>query len=135
VNQRAEIIDHSGANVAIDIHADGGPPDGRGFAILEPVADGPNDRIIGASERFGRDVLERYAALTGMPTSNYDGTGGIVFRDDLAGLNLTTVPEVLIETGNMRNPTDAALLITARFQHLAAAGLSQAITLFLTGRT
>jgi N-acetylmuramoyl-L-alanine amidase len=70
-----------------------------------------------------------------MPTSNYDGTGGIVFRDDLAGLNLTTVPEVLIETGNMRNPTDAALLITARFQHLAAAGLSQAITLFLTGRT
>jgi N-acetylmuramoyl-L-alanine amidase len=133
VNKRAEIIDNSGADVAIDIHADGGPPNGRGFAVLEPVADGINNKIIGTSERFGAAVLDRYEAVTGMPTSTYDGTGGIVFRDDLAGLNLTTVPEVLIETGNMRNATDAAALVTAHFQMLAATGLAQAITLFLTG--
>ena len=46
VTTRAQIIDRARANVAIDIHADGGPPDGRGFAILLPVADGPNDRVI-----------------------------------------------------------------------------------------
>jgi N-acetylmuramoyl-L-alanine amidase len=134
VNQRAHIIDSSGAEVAIDIHADGGPPNGRGFAILEPVADGLNDRIIHASDQFGKDVIERYQALTGMPTSTYDGTAGVAFRDDLAGLNLTTVPEVLIETGNMRNATDAAMLTSRRFQQVAAKALAQAITLYLTGR-
>jgi N-acetylmuramoyl-L-alanine amidase len=35
----------------------------------------------------------------------------------------------------MRNATDAALLVTARFQRLAANGLAQAITLFLAGHT
>jgi N-acetylmuramoyl-L-alanine amidase len=133
VNVRAAIIDRSGASVAIDIHADGGPPDGRGFAILEPVADGPNDQVISASERFGADVLHQYQTITGMPTSTYDGSGGIVFRDNLAGLNLTSVPEVLIETGNMRNATDAAMLTSPSFQRLAAKALDRAITQFLTG--
>jgi N-acetylmuramoyl-L-alanine amidase len=132
VNVRAAIIDGSGASVAIDIHADGGPPGGRGFALLEPVADGPNSRIIAASARFGQAVLHQYEDLTGMPVSTYDGTGGIVFRDDLAGLNLTTVPEVLIESGNMRNATDAAMLTSPAFQRLEARALDRAILQFLT---
>jgi N-acetylmuramoyl-L-alanine amidase len=131
-NTRAQIINSSGAEVAISIHADGGPVDGRGFAILEPVADGPNDHVIGDSERFGRDVLAQYQEITGMPTSTYDGTGGIVFRDDLTGLNLTTVPEVLIETGNMQNATDAAMLTSPSFQRLAAKALDRAIVQYLT---
>jgi N-acetylmuramoyl-L-alanine amidase len=132
VNTRSEIINRAHANVAIDIHADGGPPGGRGFAILEPVADGPNDRVIGASKRFGHDLLERFRTVTRMPVSTYDGVGGIVFRDDLAGLNLTTVPKVLIECGNMRNAIDAALLVRASFQKLAAKAMSEAITQYLT---
>ena len=66
-----------------------------------------------------------------MPESDYTGTGGILPRDDLAGLNLTTVPKVLIECGNMRNATDAALLVTARFQQQVAAALTAAIVRFL----
>jgi N-acetylmuramoyl-L-alanine amidase len=131
VTTRSQIIDRAQANVAIDIHADGGPPGGRGFAILEPVADGPNDRVIGASKAFGRMLLERYHDLTGMPVSDYDGTDGISARDNLAGLNLTTVPKVLIECGNMRNATDAALLTRPSFQRLAARALAQAIASYL----
>jgi N-acetylmuramoyl-L-alanine amidase len=131
VTTRSQIIDRAHANVAIDIHADGGPPGGRGFAILEPVADGPNDRVIGASKTFGQLLLERYHDLTGMPVSDYDGTDGISARDNLAGLNLTTVPKVLIECGNMRNATDAALLTRPSFQRLAARALAQAIADFL----
>ncbi len=133
VNRRAQIIDASGAGVAIDIHADGGPASGRGFAILEPVADGTNDRIIAPSQQFGRILLRDFHTVTGMPTSTYDGTGGVVFRDDLAGLNLTTVPEVLIETGNMRNATDAAMLTNPAWQRLAASAIARAITTYLTG--
>jgi N-acetylmuramoyl-L-alanine amidase len=132
VNRRAQILDHAHANVAIDIHADGGPAWGRGFTVLEPIADGPNDHVIGSSARFGRDVRSALLRHTSMPVSNYYGSNGIQVRDDLAGLNLTTVPKVLIECGNMQNPTDARLLTTPRFQRQVAAALEAAIVAFLT---
>ncbi len=132
VDQRAQIINAAHADVAVDIHADGGPVSGRGFAILEPVADGPNDAVITPSETFGDDLRTSFLSTTGMPESTYDGTDGIVYRDDLAGLNLTTVPKVLIECGNMQNPTDAALLTTTTFQQSAALAMALAITNFLS---
>jgi N-acetylmuramoyl-L-alanine amidase len=131
VNVRAAIINRAHADVGIDIHADGGPPDGRGFAVLEPVADGPNDHIIHAAVRFGHDVRHEMETVARMPPSTYDGTDGLVFRDDLAGLNLTRVPLVLIESGNMRNATDAAMLITSSFQRREALALDLAIRQFL----
>lgn len=134
VTTRAQIIDRAHANVAIDIHADGGPASGRGFAILLPIADGPNDHVVNSSRRFGLDLRARFAADTGMPESTYDGVGGLQPRDNLAGLNLTTVPKVLIECGNMRNSTDAALLVTAAWQRRSASAMAQAITQFLTAR-
>ena len=132
VNQRAAIINTAHANVGIAIHADGAAPTGRGFAILEPVADGPNDPVIAASANFGNDV--RAALLTGtpMPPSNYDGINGIKERDDLGGLNLTHVPMVLVEVGNMRNATDAALLTSPAFQQKVARAFVTAIIQFLS---
>jgi N-acetylmuramoyl-L-alanine amidase len=131
IDRRAQILDKARADVAIDIHADGGPAGGRGVAILTPVADGPNDKVIGASKRFGRILLQRYTKLTGIPISNYDGSGGFSPRGDLAGLNLTTVPKVLIECVNMRNPADATRLVKPSFQRLAAKSMAAAITAFL----
>ena len=95
VNRRAQIMNDAHVNVAIAIHADGGPPDGRGFAVLEPVADGPNDGVIESSETFGTIVRNEFSSVTGMPVSTYDGIDGVTKRDDLAGLNLTSVPYVL----------------------------------------
>jgi N-acetylmuramoyl-L-alanine amidase len=69
-----------------------------------------------------------------MPISTYDGVDGLQPRDDLAGENLARVPYALIECGNMRNGTDAALLITASFQRRAARAIAAAITAFLTRR-
>ena len=70
-----------------------------------------------------------------MPESNYYGTDGLITRDDLAGLNLTTVPKVLIECGNMPNSTDAALLASSAFQQQLARAFTAAIMVFLTGRS
>jgi N-acetylmuramoyl-L-alanine amidase len=134
IDRRAQILDKAHADVAIDIHADGGPASGRGVAILTPVPDGPNDRVIASSKRFGRILLHRYTALTGIPISNYDGSGGFAPRDNLAGLNLTTVPKVLIECVNMRNAADAARLVKPAFQRLAAKSMAEAITGFLKTR-
>jgi N-acetylmuramoyl-L-alanine amidase len=69
-----------------------------------------------------------------MPVSTYDGTNGLAPRDDLAGLNLAGEPKVLIECGNMRNATDARMMVTTTFQRRAAAAMATAITQFLTRR-
>jgi N-acetylmuramoyl-L-alanine amidase len=66
-----------------------------------------------------------------MPASDYDGVDGFKARDDLAGLNLTQVPTVLIEVGNMRNATDASLLTSAAFQRQVASALTVAVISFL----
>ena len=133
VNKRSFIINRAHANVAIDIHADGGPANGRGFTVLEPVADGPNDHVIRTSDDFGAFVHQAFLADTPFRVSDYYGSNGYISRDDLAGLNLTTVPKVLIECGNMPNPEDAALLTSPSIQQKIARALNAAIVRFLTG--
>ncbi len=134
VDTRARILDRAHASVSIDIHADYAPPPGRGFTILEPVADGPNDKVITASARFGRDVHAMMFRDTKVPVSDYYGHDGYISRDDLAGLNLTTMPKVLIECGNMNNAADAALLVRPGVQRTIAAALAAAIVRFVTAR-
>jgi len=134
VNRRARILDRAHANVSIDIHADYGPASGRGFTVLEPVADGPNNKVIRSSVRFGHDVHAAMLRDTPMRISTYYGRNGYIFRDDLAGLNLTTMPKVLIECGNMNNAADARLLVQPRVQRHIAAALAAAIVKFLTRR-
>jgi len=134
VDTRARILDRAHANVSIDIHADGGPRSGRGFTVLEPVADGPNTRVIGSSLRFGRDVHAMMLRDTPLRVSDYYGRDGYIRRGDLAGLNLTTMPKVLIETGNMSNAADTALLVSPGVQRAVAAALAAAIAAFLAGR-
>ena len=133
VNKRSQIINAAHADVAIDIHADGGPSWGRGFTVLEPVADGPNDGVVAPSLRLGRYVHRAFLSRTPMRTSDYYGHNGYMLRDDLAGLNLTTVPKVLIECGNMTNAADAALLTSPAVQHRIARALEAAIIRYLTG--
>ena len=131
VNLRSTMLNHT--DVAIDIHADGGPTWGRGFTVLEPVADGPNDKVISSSLRFGSDVHAAFIADTPLRPANYYGHNGYIFRDNLAGLNLTTVPKVLIECGNMPNAADAALLTSPTVQRQIARALEAAIIKFLLG--
>ena len=133
VDTRSRILNRAHANVSIDIHADYGPLSGHGFTVLEPVADGPNSKVIASSKRFGRDVHAMMLRDTAFRVSSYYGTDGYITRTDLAGLNLTTMPKVLIETGNMRNAADAALLVSPKVQRAVAAALAAAIARFLAG--
>jgi N-acetylmuramoyl-L-alanine amidase len=73
----------------------------------------------------------RDALRSVMPVSTYAGRDGLVARTDLGGLNLSTVPKVLVETGNMRNAVDARLLSSPRFRQREAAALAHGIETFL----
>lgn len=133
IDQRAKIINDAKADVAIDIHADGAPAGERGFSLLLPVPSGVNDEVVRPSRRYA-GMLRTEMRKTGMPVASYLGAGGFVPRDDLAGLNLTTVPQVLLETGNMRNARDARLLKSDRFQARTAAAIKRAMAAYLRSR-
>jgi N-acetylmuramoyl-L-alanine amidase len=120
----------------ISIHADGGPPDGRGFHVISPPSiAGYTDDIAADSNRLALDVRASYAAGTGMPYATYIGSGnGLSERSDLGGLNLSDVPKVFIETGNMRNADDAQRLVDGGFRQQAANALVQALSNYLAGQ-
>jgi N-acetylmuramoyl-L-alanine amidase len=132
IDQRAAIGNQAHADAAISIHADGGPATGRGFEVIQPgLVPGYTAPIVGPSHQLALAVRDSFTPGTGMPEADYVGSNGLDTRTDLGGLNLSTVPKVLIECGNMRNATDAALLVTARFQRQVASALTAAIVKFL----
>jgi N-acetylmuramoyl-L-alanine amidase len=128
VDQRAKMLNRGHADLSLDIHADGGPTGGRGFTVLLPVADGPNDAVITSSVRFGTYLRSRMRTMTGMPVSTYYGDNGFAYRNDLAGLNLTSQTSLLLDCGNMRTATDWALLRSAAWLDRAAAAMTAAVT-------
>jgi len=138
VNVRAAIGNAAGADAAVSIHADGGPVSGRGFDVIEPAPVvspiSNNSAVVPASAGLAAAVRTSFAADTGEPASDYSGVGGIDQRNNLGGLNLTTVPKVLIECANMQNPVDAGLTESPQWRQQAAQGLADGITAFLEAR-
>lgn len=136
IDERAAIGNRSHADVGISIHADGGPTNGRGFHVIYPPSiAGYTDDIAADSNRLALDVRASYAAGTGMPYATYIGSGnGLSERSDLGGLNLSDVPKVFIETGNMRNADDVQRLVDGGFRQQAANALVQALSNYLAGQ-
>ena len=133
VDQRAKVGNDAHADVALSIHADGAAATARGFHVISVPAGGYAAAIAAPSARLATDVRDAFAAGTGEPVSTYAGRQGLVTRSDLGGLNLSTVPKVLIECANMRNATDAANLTSAAWQQRAAQALAVGLDAFLAG--
>ena len=132
VDERAAIGNNAHANVAISIHGDGAPAGGHGFHVMEPMKVGaPSDAIIAPSHQLALKVRDNYRARTGIPTSTYIGTNGINPRADMGGLNLSTVPKVLVECGNMRNAGDAAFMTNAADRQKIAEGLAAGLAAYV----
>ncbi|WEH42095.1 N-acetylmuramoyl-L-alanine amidase [Streptomyces sp. AM 2-1-1] len=136
VDERARIGNAAKADAVVSVHADGSAEGNRGFHVIlpAPVRDGAADtsRIVGPSRELGTRIAGKFVASTGSAASNYIGGGtGLDVRDDLGGLNMSTVPKVFVECGNMRDPKDAALLTDAHWRQRAAEGISDGITAFL----
>lgn len=108
VDARAAAANALRPNAILSIHADGGPPSGRGFHV-NYSAPPLNQAQAGPSVQYARIMRDQLQA-SGIPPSNYIGQDGLYGRSDLAGLNLAQYPSVLVECGNMKNPVDSALM-------------------------
>ncbi|GAA2522818.1 hypothetical protein GCM10010398_03750 [Streptomyces fimbriatus] len=138
VDERARIGNRAGADAVVSLHADGSGAGNRGFHVILPgaVHAGAADTraVVGPSRDLGERIAGNFVRVTGSAPSNYVGGGtGLVTRKDLGGLNLSTVPKVFIECGNMRDSKDAALLTSGAWRQKAAQGISDGIVSFLRG--
>ncbi|MFF1702489.1 N-acetylmuramoyl-L-alanine amidase [Streptomyces sp. NPDC058252] len=138
VDERARIGNAAHADAVVSVHADGSAAGNRGFHVILPAAvhAGAADTrpIVTSSRGLGERIAGLFVRETGSAPSNYIGDGtGLVVRKDLGGLNLSTVPKVFIECGNMRDSKDAALLTSGAWRQKAARGISEGIVSFLRG--
>ena len=108
VDQRAEMANALHPNAVISLHGDGGPASGRGFHV-NYSAPPLNAAQAGPSVQYAQIMRDQLQA-SGIPPANYIGQNGLYGRSDLAGLNLAQYPSILVELGNMKNATDAALM-------------------------
>lgn len=138
IDERARIGNAAGADAVVSVHADGSAVGNRGFHVILParVQEGGADttKIVGPSRVLGERLVTQFGRATGTRPANYIGSGtGLDVRKDLGGLNLSTVPKVFIECGNMRDPKDAALLTEAAWRQKAAQGIADGIGAYLKG--
>ncbi|TDC58059.1 N-acetylmuramoyl-L-alanine amidase [Actinomadura sp. GC306] len=133
ITERAAIANRLDADAAVSIHADGNSrASAHGFHIIEPVSIGSNAAMVPGSHKLGKALRDAYRDGTGMPYSNYLGEDGRDRRDDLGGLNMSRVPKVFIECGNMRNKGDAAKFASASFRQRIAEALTEGFKTYLT---
>ncbi|MEV0782509.1 N-acetylmuramoyl-L-alanine amidase [Streptomyces sp. NPDC050423] len=138
VDERARIGNKAGADAVVSVHADGSAAGNRGFHVILPASvrggDADTSKIVGPSRDLGTRIAGLFVRATGSAPSNYiGGNTGLDTRKDLGGLNLSTVPKVFIECGNMRDPKDAALLTSASWRQKAAQGIADGISSYLNG--
>jgi N-acetylmuramoyl-L-alanine amidase len=134
IDQRVAVANRADAAATVSIHADGWPV-GRGFSVLypdpAPASPDAGSPLATADRRLAVALRDAMLAGTGLPVSTYSGTDGLV---TVPWPTLYTVPEVLVETGNMRSPTDASLLESAGFRAQVAQAIADGIGAFLAGR-
>ncbi|TYB54760.1 N-acetylmuramoyl-L-alanine amidase [Nonomuraea sp. PA05] len=133
ITERAAIGNKAKADAAISVHADGSDNvNHRGFHVILPKKiNGPVDKVVGASSKLGIAVRDAYRKGTGIPYSNYIGKNALDYRSDIGGLNLSTVPKVLFESGNMRNPGEAAKFQDPKFRQKIALALANGLQHYL----
>ena len=102
----------TGADLMVEIHADGAPRAAHGFHIITPsLTRGWTDHIYQPDRQLA-DAMKRGMLAAGATPSTYI-KGAISVRSEMMALNISQIPTVLVELGNMRNSREAALMTSA----------------------
>lgn len=134
VNERAAIGNRAKADLVVSVHADGSyAARARGFHLIISRTMAGGSAVAARSKALALDLRSRIATQTGMPRSTYIGRGtALSQRTDIAGLNLSKIPAVMLEAGNMRNKADAKLLTSAPWRASLAKALADGVVAALT---
>ena len=121
------------ADLKVSIHGDGSYAAGaHGFHVIAPTDRRPwTHDIYRASRRLALVTRASLRGL-GLPVADYVAGGdGLDFRSDLGTINLSDMPTVMVELGNMRSARDARRMTSRAGRATYARGLALAVRRFL----
>ncbi|WP_343209215.1 N-acetylmuramoyl-L-alanine amidase [Anaerolentibacter hominis] len=121
--ERAELINDSGADICIRLHADGASSSSaKGASALYPSTKNKYvSELSKESMKLGKSVLDAYCDETGRRNR------GLVARDDLTGTNWSKVPVIVLEMGFMTNKSDDTYMQTEKGQKAMVKGIADGI--------
>lgn len=131
VDERGRAGNNWPADLKISVHGDGSTASGHGFHVIAPTNRKPwTHDIYRPSKRLAKAVRHGLR-IRHFRVSNYAGSRGLDFRSDLGTLNLSDVPTVMVELGNMRNRREARTMTRPAGRDRYARGLLAGARAFL----
>lgn len=132
VDRRGRAGNRVGADLKLSIHGDGNYGGGPGFHVIAPPDRKPwTGDIFKQSQSFAKLLRARLRSL-GLPVATYIAGGdGLDIRSDLGTLNLSDVPTVMVELGNMRSRADARRMTSRHGRIVYARALAAATNRFI----
>lgn len=121
--ERAELVASKGAEICVRIHANGDDSSGvSGALTMCPSQQNPYvSDLYDSSNRLSRCIIDSYCAATGFQNR------GIIYTDNMTGINWSTIPVTIVEMGFMTNQNDDLKMADSSFQQTMAEGIANGV--------
>ncbi|MCR5705031.1 MAG: N-acetylmuramoyl-L-alanine amidase [Eubacterium sp.] len=125
--QRAQKLNKK-CDIAIRLHADGGPASARGASALYAPSSNPYvGKMASKSKHLSECILNAYCKETGLHSR------GLSARNDLSGTNWSTIPVTLLEMGFMTSTLDDRYMSSSNGQKKMVNGIIKGIDEYFYG--
>lgn len=121
--ERALFASDNGAEIMVRVHANGDDSHtASGALTMSPSSGNPYVAdLYDESNRLSQCIIDSYCAATGF------NNRGIIYTDDMTGINWSKIPVTIVEMGFMTHETDDRQMADPAFQETMAAGIADGI--------
>ena len=126
--ERAQLANDSGAEACIRIHANGSDDSSvSGALAMAPSEQNPYVGNLSAeSVRLSQCVLDSYCERTGLSND------GVIYADDMTGINFSEIPVTILEMGYMSNESDDLYMTSEENENDMVQGIADGLDLYLS---
>ena len=126
--ERAKLANDSGAEVCVRIHANGSDDSSvSGALAMAPSEQNPYVGNLSAeSTRLSQCVLDSYCERTGLSND------GVIYTDDMTGINFSKIPVTILEMGYMSNESDDLYMTSEANENDMAQGIADGLDLYFS---
>lgn len=126
--ERAQFASDNGAEIMVRVHANG--DDSHSVSGALTMSPSPNNPYVSSlyeqSNLLSQCIIDSYCAATGFINK------GIIYTDDMTGINWSTIPVTIVEMGFMTYETDDLQMADSNFQETMASGIADGIDAYFS---
>ena len=126
--ERAKMANASGAEACVRIHANGSDDSSvSGALAMAPSEENPYvGKLSAESVRLSQCVLDSYCEQTGLAND------GVIYADDMTGINFSEIPVTILEMGYMSNEGDDLYMTSEENETAMVQGIADGIDLYFS---